>query len=174
VTAVADPRFIKSEERIAVFDNDGTLWSEMPFYFQFAFVLGRLKALAPQHPEWKDNPLYVLEGDMKTDALGGERAVLELATITHSGMTTDEFSEIVENWIATVSVVLCSRSNGTDSPEDRGLAGLEGSDVIFSGGLVILPVDLLGRGDALCHGVQTAVLPCCPMFPVMVRGSRMR
>jgi phosphoglycolate phosphatase-like HAD superfamily hydrolase len=101
VTTVGDPLFVKLEERIAVFDNDGTLWSEMPFYVQFAFVLDRMKALGPQHPEWKDNPLYaaVLEGDMKTVAAGGERAILELATITHAGMTTDEFSNIVEDWI---------------------------------------------------------------------------
>jgi phosphoglycolate phosphatase-like HAD superfamily hydrolase len=98
---VGDPLFVKPEERIAVFDNDGTLWSEMPFYFQFSFVLDRMKALAPQHPEWKENPLYaaVLEGDMKTVAAGGERAILELATITHAGMTTDEFSKIVEDWV---------------------------------------------------------------------------
>jgi phosphoglycolate phosphatase-like HAD superfamily hydrolase len=102
VTTAGDPKFVKPEERIAVFDNDGTLWSEQPFYFQFAFVLDRMKALAPQYPEWKDNPLYaaVLEGDMKTVAAGGERAVLELATITHAGMTTDEFSKIVEDWLA--------------------------------------------------------------------------
>jgi hypothetical protein len=69
--------------------------------FQFAFVVDRLKALAPQHPEWKDNLLYtaVLEGDMKTVAAGGLRGLLELATITHAGMTTDEFSKIVEEWI---------------------------------------------------------------------------
>jgi phosphoglycolate phosphatase-like HAD superfamily hydrolase len=102
VTTIGDPQFVKPEDRIAVFDNDGTLWSEMPWYFQFAFVLDRMNALAPQHPEWKDNPLYaaVLAGDMKTVAAGGERAVLELATITHAGMTTDEFSKIVEDWIA--------------------------------------------------------------------------
>jgi hypothetical protein len=100
-TTVSDPLFVKPEERIAVFDNDGTLWSEMPFYVQFAFVLDRMKALGPQHPEWKDNPFYaaVLQGDMKTVAAGGERAILDLATITHAGMTTDEFSNIVEDWI---------------------------------------------------------------------------
>ena len=56
VTTAGGPHFVKPEERIAVFDNDGTLWSEQPFYFQFAFVLDRMKAMAPQHPEWKDNP----------------------------------------------------------------------------------------------------------------------
>jgi hypothetical protein len=69
----------------------------MPAYFQLAFVFDRLKALAPQHPEWKDKPLYsaVPQGDMKTVAAGGLRGLLELATITHAGMTTDEFSKIV-------------------------------------------------------------------------------
>jgi phosphoserine phosphatase len=97
------PCFVKPEDRIAVFDNDGTLWSEQPFYVQLAFVLDRLKAIAPQHPEWKDNPLYagVLTGDLKVLAAGGQRAVLELATITHAGMTTDEFAKIVADWIDT-------------------------------------------------------------------------
>jgi hypothetical protein len=96
------PHFVKPEERIAVFDNDGTLWSEQPFYFQVAFVLDRMKAMAPQHPEWKDNPLYaaVLNNDLKTVAGGGEKAILELATIIHAGMTTDEFAKIVADWIA--------------------------------------------------------------------------
>jgi hypothetical protein len=84
VTTADGPQFVNPEERIAVFDNDGTLWSEQPFYFQFAFVLDRMKAMAPQHPEWKDNPLYaaVLARDMKAVAAGGVKGVLELATIT--------------------------------------------------------------------------------------------
>jgi phosphoglycolate phosphatase-like HAD superfamily hydrolase len=100
VTTAGDARLVTPEERIAVFDNDGTLWSEQPMYFQLAFVLDRLKATAPQHPEWKDNPLVagVLAGDMKAVAAGGVRGILELATITHSGMTTDEFAKIVQDW----------------------------------------------------------------------------
>jgi phosphoglycolate phosphatase-like HAD superfamily hydrolase len=103
VTTAGGPHFVKPEERIAVFDNDGTLWSEQPLYFQLAFVLDRMKAMAPQHPEWKDNPLYaaVVAGDMKTVAAGGVKGILDLATVTHAGMTTDEFSKIVEDWIAT-------------------------------------------------------------------------
>ena len=103
VTTPGTPHFVQPEERIAVFDNDGTLWSEQPFYFQFAFVLDRMKAMAPQHPEWSDNPLYaaVLAGDMKTIAASGEKGVLDLATLTHAGMTTDEFATIVSDWIAT-------------------------------------------------------------------------
>ena len=101
VTTAGGTHFVKPEERIAVFDNDGTLWTEMPAYFQLAFVFDRLKTLGPQHPEWRDKPLYsaVLEGDMKTLAAGGVRALLELAMVTHAGITTDEFSKIVEEWI---------------------------------------------------------------------------
>ena len=103
VTTAGGPQFVPPEQRIAVFDNDGTLWSEQPFYFQFAFVLDRMKAMALQHPEWKDNPLYtaVLAGDLKTVAAGGIKGLLELATVTHAGMTTDQFSKIVEDWITT-------------------------------------------------------------------------
>jgi phosphoglycolate phosphatase-like HAD superfamily hydrolase len=102
VTMEGSPQFVKPEKRIAVFDNDGTLWSEYPMYFQFAFVFDRLKAMAPQHPEWKDNPLLTaaLAGDMKALAAAGMRGILELATITHAGMTTDEFPKIVEDWIS--------------------------------------------------------------------------
>jgi phosphoglycolate phosphatase-like HAD superfamily hydrolase len=103
VTTAGDPQFVKPEERVAVFDNDGTLWSEQPLYFQLAFVLDRMKAMAPQHPEWKDNPLYAgaVAGDMKALAAGGVKGILDIATITHAGMTTDEFAKIVEEWIAT-------------------------------------------------------------------------
>ena len=96
------PDFVKPEDRIAVFDNDGTLWSEQPFYFQVAFALDRVKAMAPQHPEWKDNPLFTaaLNNDLKTVAAGGLKGLLELATVTHAGMTTDEFAKIVADWIA--------------------------------------------------------------------------
>ena len=101
VTTAGGPAFVKPEERIAVFDNDGTLWSEQPFYFQLAFVFDRMKAMAPEHPEWKDNPLYtaVLTGDMKTMAAGGMKGLLEVAMVTHAGMTTEEFAKIVADWI---------------------------------------------------------------------------
>jgi phosphoglycolate phosphatase-like HAD superfamily hydrolase len=102
VTTTGGLQFVKPEERVEVFDNDGTLWTEQPMYFQVAFVIDRLKAMAPQHPEWKGKPLYVavLQGDMKGVAAGGVRGLLELATVTHAGMTTDEFSQIVADWIA--------------------------------------------------------------------------
>jgi phosphoserine phosphatase len=101
VTTAGGSAFVRPEERIAVFDNDGTLWSEQPFYFQLSFVFDRLKAMAPEHPEWKDNPLYtaVLAGDMKAVAAGGVKGLLEVAMITHAGMTTEEFAKIVADWM---------------------------------------------------------------------------
>src|SRR5580704_9516334 len=88
VTTPGGAHFVKPEERVAVFDNDGTLWTEMPAYFQLAFVFDRLRTLAPEHPEWKEKPLYaaVLQGDMKAVAAGGLRGLMELATVTHAGM----------------------------------------------------------------------------------------
>lgn len=91
------------EERIAVFDNDGTLWSEQPVYFQFAFILDRVRALAPRHPEWKETEPFksVLEGDLKKVLAGGEKAIVELAVATHGGMSTVEFDRVVLDWVAT-------------------------------------------------------------------------
>ena len=90
-------------ERIATFDNDGTLWCEHPMYVQLAFALDRVKALAPQHPEWKDKQPFkaALEGDMKTLAASGERGIGELVMATHAGMTSEEFAKIVTDWLAT-------------------------------------------------------------------------
>ena len=95
--------YVPPSERIAVFDNDGTIWSEQPMYFQLAFALDRVKALAPKHPEWKTKQPFkaVLEGDLKTILAGGEHAMLELVMATHAGNTTDEFSQIVTDWLAT-------------------------------------------------------------------------
>ena len=90
-------------ERIATFDNDGTLWGEQPMYFQLLFALDRVKALAPQHPEWKDKEPFasLLKGDVKGALAGGERAMLEIVMATHAGMTTEEFEKIVKDWLAT-------------------------------------------------------------------------
>ncbi|MFN3666565.1 MAG: HAD family hydrolase [Sediminibacterium sp.] len=95
--------FVPVADRIACFDNDGTLWSELPLYFQVAFAFDRIKELAPQHPEWKTKQPFkaVLEDDMKTAMAGGEEALLQIAAATLSGMTTEEFEEIVKNWIET-------------------------------------------------------------------------
>ena len=101
VTREGGPDFVPVPARIAVFDNDGTLWSEQPIYFQLAFAFDRVKALAPQHPDWKDRQPFkgVLEGDLKAVAASGEKGLLELMAVTHVGNTTAEFETIVTNWI---------------------------------------------------------------------------
>jgi phosphoglycolate phosphatase-like HAD superfamily hydrolase len=103
VTKEGSPDFVPPEERIATFDNDGTLWCEQPMYFQLLFALDRVKALAPQHPEWKTKEPFasLLKGDMKGALAGGERAMLEIIIVTHAGMTTAVFEQIVKDWIAT-------------------------------------------------------------------------
>ena len=106
VTAVTDksgPDYVKPSERIAVFDNDGTLWSEQPAYFQAFFVFDRIRQMAADHPEWKTQQPYqaVLEGDMKALAASGEKGLAELVMTTHAGMTTDEFAAIVKKWMKT-------------------------------------------------------------------------
>ncbi|MCG6909893.1 MAG: haloacid dehalogenase-like hydrolase [Deltaproteobacteria bacterium] len=103
VTTSGSPGFLPPSERIATFDNDGTLWSEQPMYFQLFFALDRVKALAPQHPEWKTEEPFasLLGGDVKQTLAGGEKAILEIIMATHAGMTTTEFEKIVKDWIAT-------------------------------------------------------------------------
>lgn len=97
------PDFVPVAERIATFDNDGTLWCEQPMPVQFYFALDRVKALAPQHPEWKTTEPFasLLKGDVKTALAGGDHAIIELIMATHTGMTTTEFEQIVKDWIAT-------------------------------------------------------------------------
>jgi len=103
VARQGSPDFVPEPERIATFDNDGTLWAEQPMYFQLVFALDRVKALAPKHPEWKTTQPFkaALEGDMKTLAASGEKGLLTLVMATHAGMTTAEFEKIVKDWIAT-------------------------------------------------------------------------
>ena len=103
VTKMASLDFVPPPGRIATFDNDGTLWAEQPMYFQLAFALDRVKALAPQHPEWKGKEPFasLLKGDVKGALAGGEHAMLEIVMATHAGMTTEEFERIVNDWIAT-------------------------------------------------------------------------
>lgn len=103
VTTEGSPDFVPIAERIATFDNDGTLWSEQPMYFQAFFIFDRIKAHAPKRPEWKSKEPFasVLKGDVKSALAGGERALLEMAMATHAGMTTEEFEKIVKDWLAT-------------------------------------------------------------------------
>jgi phosphoglycolate phosphatase-like HAD superfamily hydrolase len=97
------PGYIAPAERIAVFDNDGTLWCEKPAYFQLFFALDRVKAMAPEHPEWKDTEPYksILAGDLAALAAQGEHALLEVVMQTHAGMSVDEFQAIVADWMKT-------------------------------------------------------------------------
>jgi len=103
VTTQGGADYVAPENRIAVFDNDGTLWTEQPFYFQLGFILDRVKALAPQHPEWKEKEPFksILAGDLKGIAKSGERGHVELVMETHAGLTTDDFRNIVIDWFAT-------------------------------------------------------------------------
>jgi len=103
VTRPGSPEFVPEAERIAVFDNDGTLWCEQPVYFQLAFALDRVKALAPQHPEWKENEPFrsVLAGDLEKALAGGEKAVAQLVMASHAGNTTEEFAKVVADWLTT-------------------------------------------------------------------------
>jgi phosphoglycolate phosphatase-like HAD superfamily hydrolase len=101
VTTEGGADFVPVPERIATFDNDGTLWSEQPVYVQAAFAFDRVKALAPEHPGWKDTQPFkaVLDGDAKALAATGERGLLEILAVTHAGMTTEAFSRTVADWL---------------------------------------------------------------------------
>ncbi len=103
ITRTGSSDFVPIADRIATFDNDGTLWAEQPMYVQLFFVLDRVNALAPQHPEWKEKEPFasLLKGDVKAALAGGEKALLEIAMATHAGMTSDEFEKIVKDWLVT-------------------------------------------------------------------------
>lgn len=103
VSTKSNPSYVPSAERIAVFDNDGTLWAEQPLYVQFTFAIDRVKTLAPKHPEWKEKQPFkaVLEDDLKTVFAGGKSTLFKLLLATHAGNTTDEFSQTVTDWLST-------------------------------------------------------------------------
>jgi phosphoserine phosphatase len=135
VTSEGSPDFVPEPARIAVFDNDGTLWVEQPYYNQLAFALDRVRALAPQHPEWATQEPFAsaLKGDLAGVLAGGEKAVVELVMATHAGMTTEAFAGIVRDWIATarhpkfgqpytrlvyqpmLEILACLRANGFET-----------------------------------------------------------
>jgi phosphoglycolate phosphatase-like HAD superfamily hydrolase len=111
VTKEGSPDFVPAAERIAVFDNDGTLWAEQPIYIQLAFAFDRVRALAPKHPEWKDREPFasLLKNDLKGAVAGGEKAIAQIIAATHAGMTTEEFETIVKDWLATAKHPTLSR-----------------------------------------------------------------
>lgn len=102
-TSPGSPDFVPLPERIATFDNDGTLWAEKPLYFQVFFALDRVKALAPKHPEWKTQEPFasLLKGDLEGAMKGGDKALIDIVMATHAGMTTAQFEQEVKEWIAT-------------------------------------------------------------------------
>jgi hypothetical protein len=101
VTTEDSPDFVPAAQRIATFDNDGTLWAEQPAYFQLLFALDRIKTLAPEHPEWQSTEPYksALAGDAKGLAASGMKGLMEIIAATHSGMTTDEFADVALEWV---------------------------------------------------------------------------
>lgn len=103
VTKEGSTDFVPTPERIAVFDNDGTLWAEQPMYFQAIYIFDRIKQLAPRHPEWKEREPFasVLKGDLKAALAGGEKGLLEMTMATHAGLTSEEFNKSVTEWLAT-------------------------------------------------------------------------
>ena len=103
VTSPGSPDFVPVAERIATFDNDGTLWSEKPYYFQLMFAIDSVKAMAPQHPEWKtQEPFkYIIDNDLKGLFASGEKNLLQVMMLSHSGMTEREFRAFVKKWIST-------------------------------------------------------------------------
>ena len=105
VTTASSSNFVTPAKRIATFDNDGTLWSEQPAYFQLLFAIDRVKALAPKHPEWKQQQPFkaVLENDMAALGASGTKGLLQLVMASHAGMTTAEFEKIVTDWLATAT-----------------------------------------------------------------------
>jgi len=105
VTTPGGADFVAEDERIATFDNDGTLWGEQPVYYQLLFAADRIKALAPQHPEWSTKEPFasLLKGDLQSALAGGEPAIAQIVMQSHAGMTTEEFAKIVAAWIATAT-----------------------------------------------------------------------
>jgi phosphoglycolate phosphatase-like HAD superfamily hydrolase len=103
VTKEGSADFVPLPERIAVFDNDGTLWAEQPVYFQVFFLIDRVKAMAPEHPEWQEREPFasLLKGDMQGVAASGQKGLMEMLAATHAGITTEDFSKTVGDWIAT-------------------------------------------------------------------------
>lgn len=103
VTTFGNADYVPPDDRIATFDNDGTLWAEQPTYFQFQFAIDRIRALAPQHPEWKDKQPFAaaIAGDLKAMLANGEQGLMQIMAVSHTGMTTEAFAKIVDDWLAT-------------------------------------------------------------------------
>src|SRR5436309_13110937 len=159
VTKDGSPDFVPTEERIATFDNDGTLWCEKPMPIQLFFALDRVKELAPQHPEWKTKEPFasLLKGDVKAAMAGGEHALLEIVMATHTGMTVGEFEKMVKDWLATAKHPTTKQpfTKMVYQPMVELLAYLRANGVkayIVSGG----GIEFMGPGTAGVYGIQPA------------------
>ncbi|TSP14810.1 haloacid dehalogenase-like hydrolase [Cupriavidus campinensis] len=101
VTRQGSPTYVPPEQRVAAFDNDGTLWSEQPLYFQFFFLLDQVRAAAPQHPEWRNNPAFkALMANDLAKVIANEKQLLQLIAVANSGMNVDDYDKTIRNWIA--------------------------------------------------------------------------
>jgi hypothetical protein len=166
-TDAASPDYVRPEERIATFDNDGTLWTEQPYYIQFAFAVDQIKALAPRNPDWQDQEPFksMLTGNAKSVVLtGDQRALVQIVAATHFGMTTDEFDAEVQKWLASArhphTRVVCGRHASrcwlagpplrTNGPPTSGYVDSRAAMV-----LSILP-------SALIHGYRSPKVPDGP------------
>lgn len=103
VTREGGPHYVAPDSRLAVFDNDGTLWSERPAYFQLLFAIDRANALLPDHPEWRDDPQFMalLNGELTAKGDEVKKLLVKIAAVTHANMTTDEFAAAVSEWVET-------------------------------------------------------------------------
>ena len=162
VTKAGSPGFVPDAERIAVFDNDGTLWAEQPMYFQLFFAMAQVRALAPQHPEWKTQEPFasILRGDVKRALAGGEKGILALLAATHTGMTTEEFSQSVAAWVDTARHPQTGRlfTGGINTPHAGcALEFLKGRKNELPAH-VILPQPMGPTGGNLPHGQDAGFL----------------
>ena len=187
VTTPGGAEFVPVSERIAVFDNDGTLWVEQPMYVQGVFAFDRLKALAPQHPEWKNEQPFkaALEGDRAKLADAGERGFVMLVMASHAGMTTDAFAASVTDWLATaqhprfqrpylrlvyqpmVELLEYLRANGFKTFIVSG-GGVDFMRPWAEGAYGIPPEQVVGTPDAVRFGYDAAGRPVLRLEPAVL------
>jgi hypothetical protein len=182
VTKEGSPDFVPAAERIATFDNDGTLWAEQPMYFQLLFAIDRIKELAPQHPEWKEKEPFksVLAGDVKAAFAGGVKSLIEIVAAGTTDMTPDEFYQLVNTWAATAKHPTTGRlyTEMVYHPMLEVLAYLRANGFrtfITSGGGVEFMRAFAGTsagGRLPRSATLTAICRCCSgRVPVRARGS---
>jgi phosphoglycolate phosphatase-like HAD superfamily hydrolase len=184
VTDKSNKDYVPPAERIATFDNDGTLWVEAPLYTQVMFAFARVKAMAPDHPEWKDKPALkaVMDGDLKAVARAGKKGLVEILKITHAGMTTEEFAKTVSDWIASAEHPKLKRkyTDLTYQPMKELIAYLQDNDfktyIVSGGGVEFMrPWTKQAYGIAPEHVIGSSVVTEFRMKdgkPVLVRQPK--